>query len=81
MDRGKLIKLRERYLKTSHAYGRKVEEINKQLSTGCLHESTYKYQRDADNGYGRWWKVDVERCNFCLSEKIYGTWHRREDLE
>lgn len=40
----------------------------------CKHESYRVHSVDADNGYGKWWKVEIKTCEKCQRQNVYGKW-------
>jgi len=55
-----------------HSLRKKAEKIKKEqesfrenIKDECEHSITHEWQQDVDDGYGKWWKVNRERCLIC----------------
>lgn len=46
---------------------RRTEYLQKIKKEGCFHptQMRHTYKEDRDDGYGRWWRVEVTRCRLC----------------
>lgn len=49
----------------------RLDEARKELQASgtCDHRKSRKYEEDRDNGYGKWWKQEIEVCDYCESRR------------
>lgn len=68
-----------RALKRSSSALLAVERLRGELSKDCQHEHIRRMKRQRDDGYGRWWTVEVGQCLLCPMEQTSdGRWYKPE---
>ncbi len=51
--------------------GKKLAEYCiKMKAAGCPHPVVSKYTKQVDDGYGKWWSVDIEHCRICDKSQV-----------
>jgi hypothetical protein len=58
----KRISIREKNLSKLR---KELSELQKSHSEKCIHNITYSYDMDCDDGYGKWWKLPIGHCTIC----------------
>jgi len=56
-----------------------LKKFRDSVKDSCTHPEGFidSYQEDRDDGYGKWWKVNVKRCDICGKVNSSGRWIER----
>lgn len=59
--------LYEKFKSTYLDAAAKFDQFKKSViaSNLCTHPETWKNVKNQDNGYGKWWKIEVTKCVIC----------------
>jgi len=58
---------------------RKIDNASKKVkSIGCQHHFYSRFQTMDDNGYGKWYEIEIKTCRVCGEKDVYSKWPLKE---